>query len=29
MGGYFVGVYVVGAALEYCLKDWELAMHLS
>src|SRR2546421_710353 len=26
MGSYVVGVYVVGAALEYCLKDWELVM---
>jgi hypothetical protein len=29
MGSYVVGIYVVGAALEYCLKDWELVMHLS
>jgi hypothetical protein len=29
MGSYVVGVYLAGAALEYCLKDWELVMHLS
>ena len=29
MGSYVVGVYVVGVALDYCLKDWELVMHLS
>jgi hypothetical protein len=29
MGSYVVSVYVVGAALDYCLKDWELVMHLS
>jgi hypothetical protein len=28
MGSYVVGVYLAGAALEYCLKDWELVMHL-
>jgi hypothetical protein len=26
MGSYIVDVYVVGAAFEYCLKDWELVM---
>jgi hypothetical protein len=26
---YVVGVYLAGAALEYCLKHWELVMHLS
>jgi hypothetical protein len=29
MGSYVVGVKVVRAALEYCLKGWELVMHLS
>jgi hypothetical protein len=29
MGSHVVGIYVVGAALEYCLKDWELVMHRS
>jgi hypothetical protein len=29
MGSYIVGGYLAGAALEYCLKDWELIMHLS
>jgi hypothetical protein len=29
MGSYVVGVYLAGAALEYCLKDWELVMHLT
>jgi hypothetical protein len=28
MGSYAVGVYLAAAALEYCLKDWELVMHL-
>jgi hypothetical protein len=29
MGSYVVGVYLAGAALEYCLKDWEFVTHLS
>jgi hypothetical protein len=29
MGSYVVGAYLAGAALEYCLKDWKLVMHLS
>jgi hypothetical protein len=28
MGSYVVVVYLAGAALEYCLKDWEWVMHL-
>ena len=29
MGSYVVDVYLASAALEYCLKDRELVMHLS
>jgi hypothetical protein len=29
MGSYVVGVYLAGAALEYCLKNWGLVMHFS
>ena len=29
MGSYVVDVYLAGAALKYCPKDWELVMHLS
>ena len=29
VGSYVDGAYLAGAALEYCLKDWELVTHLS